>query len=247
MRNELFDEGGGPATSAFSASSARATSCRASPPDVGGGAVLHHQHAAGSFSASRSSSSAILVAMVAISWELAGLLGAVPAARGTHHRQHRQDACATRPRTSQQGMGEHGDRSLDESLSGVKVIKGYNAADYIQPEVLRPERRVLARLTPLDGAPPAAGFADERVPGDLGRGRDPRLRRYRSSFKGSLSAGELRGLRRHVLADHAPRAHRSSTSSPTSTRASRPASASSRSSTPRAKFRTSPARWSRTA
>ena len=51
--------------------------------------------------------------------------------------------------------------TLDESLSGIKVIKSYNAIDYIKKEIFRHQRRSFA-VDPLDGPPTTAGLADER-------------------------------------------------------------------------------------
>ena len=124
------------------------------------------------------------VMMVAISWELALFsvlfLPVVALIIGSIVKRLRHPA-----RTSQQRMGELVS-TLDESLSGIKVIKSYNAVDYIKQKFYDLNAD-LARLTLLDGAPPAAGFADERIPRHLGRGRHPRIRRFARIQKGSLS------------------------------------------------------------
>ena len=115
---------------------------------------------------------------------------------------------------------------LDESLSGIKVIKSYNATDYITPQVLRVQRRIFAPDA-LDGPPPATSLADERIPRHDGRRRYCSSSAVRSCMNGSLSTpADSSPSSPSSRRSRAPCA-RSSTSSPTSIRVSPPASASS--------------------
>ena len=65
---------------------------------------------------------------------------------------------------------------LDESLSGIKVIKSYNATDYIRRKFS--EFNAEFSRDALDGPPPATSLADERIPRPDGRRGTDRLRRF---------------------------------------------------------------------
>ena len=124
-----------------------------------GRAVLHHQHAASSFPRTvphhRLSGGDVLHLVGTV-----GLLDPLPAARGTHHRQHRQETAPPR-HAEPAAHGRHGERPGRVAV-GREAHQGLQRHELHPPEILRHQRRVLA-AAPLDGAPPAAGIAHERV------------------------------------------------------------------------------------
>ena len=93
---------------------------------------------------------------------------------------------------------------LDESLSGIKVIKSYNATDYIRRKFSEFNAEFFAPDA-LDGPPPATSLADERIPRPDGRRGTDRLRRFARHERIAFGR-RIRRLHRRILADHPPRA-----------------------------------------
>ena len=110
-----------------------------------------------------------MIALVKISWELtifsAIFLPLTALLIGSIVKRLRQ----ARPNEAQENFGDM-TSLLDEALTGVKVVKGYNATGYITGK-FRKINDIYSRITRSHGAAPAARLADERIPRHFGRGR----------------------------------------------------------------------------